>query len=755
MENSTSPAAPAGFLRNWPVLAVFVAGLVVTLFSLFLYQQNRRQDTIELAGQDAAEYQRLLQRGGDSYVHLNRDVAGLFAAADDVTPREFAVYVRSVHAFDTHPGLGYIGYVPRVPNMSPVPNESAAAADPNFAYPLLYRVSERNGATQLGGPDFSSIPERWEAMQQARDLGKSIATARHGSADAADAADARNAVVIVTPVYGPARTVDTVEQRRAALTGFVVSSFVADEVVERVMGSKFKDLFDLEIYDGTVDRAHVLYDGDNQPHVLVADDYPVALQETVDFAERSWLLYFYPKPAYFKKYDSRHDWLLLLSGALLSALLAFLTSSWQHRRHAKRLQHEYAQRFHAVFEHHPAAVFALDPQWRFINANTKALEEFEIGADQLIGSSAERRVAPEAVAPARALFARALQGETVTYDSTIVTGQGKQLDVSVVLIPVTADGKVSSVLGIAQNITERKRAEWRLQESRQMLQLVIDNIPQRVFWKDTELLYLGCNKAFCEDAGVAHPEETIGKTDHDFPWKAYADAYRQDDRATMESGAAKINDEKPYRRTDGSEYWLRTSKIPLRNNDGQVIGILGVYEDISERKQLEQKLKKMAHYDTLTGLPSRAYFYDRLGQAIKRSKRNGSLLGLMYFDIDRFKFINDSYGHDAGDAVIAQFAQRLKDTVREIDIVGRLGGDEFCLVVEDLASRDAATALARKLIEAMQPAMRLDTLTLQISTSIGIAFHAPGLSADELVRRADQAMYRAKQAGRNRFEIDD
>jgi diguanylate cyclase (GGDEF)-like protein/PAS domain S-box-containing protein len=310
------------------------------------------------------------------------------------------------------------------------------------------------------------------------------------------------------------------------------------------------------------------------------------------------------------------------------------------------------------------------------------------------------------------------------------------------------------VLGIAQNITERKLAEWKLRDSRQMLQLVIDNIPQRVFWKNTELDFLGCNKAFCEDAGVTHPDETIGKTDYDFPWKAKAESYQRADRETMQSGIAEINYEEPQPWKDGSEYWLRTSKIPLTNSEGQTIGILGMYEDITERKQLEHKLEQMAHYDSLTGLPNRAFFYEQLQQAIRRSKRHGSVLALMYFDIDKFKHINDTYGHDVGDAAIAEFAKRVKSTVREIDIVGRLGGDEFCLIVEDLSSDQAAEAVATKLIEAVQLTFQIREMALRISTSIGIAFHQPGMAADELINKADHAMYIAKQSGRNRFQME-
>jgi diguanylate cyclase (GGDEF)-like protein len=175
-----------------------------------------------------------------------------------------------------------------------------------------------------------------------------------------------------------------------------------------------------------------------------------------------------------------------------------------------------------------------------------------------------------------------------------------------------------------------------------------------------------------------------------------------------------------------------------------------MYEDITERKRLEQRMQHMALYDSLTGLPNRAHFLACLEQAVDKAAWRGTLVGLMYFDIDKFKRINDTHGHDVGDQVIVTFANRVKDAIRESDVVGRLGGDEFCLLV-DLPNRQAAHLLAAKLIDAMRPVMQVGATALKVGTSIGIAFHEPGMKADALIRRADQAMYLAKQGGGNQF----
>lgn len=130
-----------------------------------------------------------------------------------------------------------------------------------------------------------------------------------------------------------------------------------------------------------------------------------------------------------------------------------------------------------------------------------------------------------------------------------------------------------------------------VQSGLELLPLIMNNIPQAVFWKDRNLVYLGCNRAFAEDTGFSSPEEIIGKTDFDLPWKEQAELYRGDDRLVMESGESKLNYEEAQTTPDGSTIWLNTSKIPMREN-GQVVAVLGMYEDITIRKQAEQAIKE-------------------------------------------------------------------------------------------------------------------------------------------------------------------
>lgn len=153
-------------------------------------------------------------------------------------------------------------------------------------------------------------------------------------------------------------------------------------------------------------------------------------------------------------------------------------------------------------------------------------------------------------------------------------------------------GQVPGSIWILQDITERKRAEEAVRESRQMLQLVMDNVPQSIFWKDKDLVYLGCNRRFAVDAGLSSPEEIVGKRDTDLAWREQAELYNVDDRRVMEANQPKVNFEEPQTTPTGEKIWLQTSKVPLHDSQGNVIGILGMYGDITERKRTEEALQK-------------------------------------------------------------------------------------------------------------------------------------------------------------------
>lgn len=206
------------------------------------------------------------------------------------------------------------------------------------------------------------------------------------------------------------------------------------------------------------------------------------------------------------------------------------------------------------------------------------------------------------------------------------------------------------------------------------------------------------------------------------------------------------------KRKDGEEFPIEFSVAELRH--GSQLLFIGIIRDISERRRAEERIRHLAHHDTLTGLPNRHLFNDRLAMALSRARRSGAKLALMYVDLDRFKPINDTLGHEAGDAVLKTVAERLSQSLRKVDTVARVGGDEFVVIAESITSVEDAGVVARKILESLREPIAFRVHECQIGCSIGISlFPEHGEDPDTLCRTADSAMYAVKAAGRNDFRI--
>ena len=250
------------------------------------------------------------------------------------------------------------------------------------------------------------------------------------------------------------------------------------------------------------------------------------------------------------------------------------------------------------------------------------------------------------------------------------------------------------------------------------------------------------------------PDELVGKN--------FYDLFHPDDLKTKRRIFSKLIQEPDdksvsyrLRRKDSTYMWLETNSKPINDTEsGQLLEIVAVSRDITERKETEERLLYLANYDSLTGLPNRALFRDRLRRAIARAQRNETRVALLFLDLDRFKNINDSLGHHAGDQLLRGVARRLKQYARKGDTVARLGGDEFTVILEGIANADDAAHVASKILELMEPAYKLDGHEVVATPSIGITIY-PDDAADmrTLLKNADTAMYRSKERGRNRYQF--
>ncbi len=219
-------------------------------------------------------------------------------------------------------------------------------------------------------------------------------------------------------------------------------------------------------------------------------------------------------------------------------------------------------------------------------------------------------------------------------------------------------------------------------------------------------------------------------------------------------GGEIFNDVLVNRRKDGSLYYEEKLISPIKDGDGNITHFVATARDITERMAAQVRLAHLAHHDALTELPNRALFLDRLKQALARARWHGRLVAVIFLDLDRFKVINDTLGHDIGDRLLQQMSARLHSSVRARDTVARFGGDEFAILLDDVASENDIGHVARKVLETLTPAFDIEGRELYVSASLGISLYPnDGDDARTLLKNADTAMYRAKESGKNNYQF--
>lgn len=320
-------------------------------------------------------------------------------------------------------------------------------------------------------------------------------------------------------------------------------------------------------------------------------------------------------------------------------------------------------------------------------------------------------------------------------------------DVALTLIRDAAERPVE-VMGITRDITEQRR----LREALQVRLVAIEAAAESFMITDRNGIIEYVNPAFTSMTGFA-PEEAIGNKPNIVKSDLHPPEFYQELWATITAGQVwrgEITNRDRY----GRIYIDSTAIAPVMNDDGEIIHYVAVKHDITERKEMEERMEHMAHFDMLTGVPNRQLFFERLEQSISLARRHQERLALLFIDLDGFKEINDTLGHEAGDAVLREIAVRLHGEIRESDTVARVGGDEFVVLINTLQSSDNLEGIVRKLLDGITLPILLSGELHVIGASIGVSlFPEHGLTAASLLSRADSAMYQSKRAGKNRWTL--
>ncbi|CAE6761861.1 hypothetical protein R69746_03428 [Paraburkholderia aspalathi] len=581
----------------------------------------------------------------------------------------------------------------------------------------------------------------------------------------------------------------------------------------------------------------------------------------------------------------RAMFLLIVTMLAGSALLIFTfgarESSAREKLRTVRALGRNDERFRGLFDDHPVPMYIFDRETlRFLAVNAAAIQQYGYSESEFLGMTI-RAIRPNG--EISRLESHMQRSDTAQHGRTMAgvwhhrRKDGSMISADISYHALNFMGRAAFFV-LADDVTEQINTEAEAQRSNQMLETVMDNIPQRIFWKDHESRYLGCNMAFARDAGLSYPEQVVGKSDSDMPWRAFADLLNEHDKEVVTTGVPKMSFEVDLV-IDGVHRTTVTSKLPFTDGDGRVIGVLGSYTDITERKRADlalrlqsraldasvnailitapspsgnlieyvnpafmritgydpaevighdcrvlqrddrdqegvalirqalaanrevsavvrnyrkdgalfwnqlfiapvpnaegvithhigvindvtdliryqEQLEYQANYDSLTRLPNRNLLRDRLQHALIVAQRHHKGVAVVFIDLDGFKNVNDSLGHSVGDRLLSVVAERLARCTRTSDTVARHGGDEFVIVMTDTVDEQSLIAWMERVRASISEPVWLDGTELYVGCSMGASlFPQDGEDAETLMKKADLAMYRAKDMGRNTFQF--
>ncbi|WP_245904557.1 sensor domain-containing phosphodiesterase [Billgrantia lactosivorans] len=429
---------------------------------------------------------------------------------------------------------------------------------------------------------------------------------------------------------------------------------------------------------------------------------------------------------------------------------AELVSLAVEREHNREALKENEQRYRSMFTYHPDAVFSLDLEGNFTTANAACSRVTGYSMEALIGLHFSQLAQPEDRERIESLYRDADKGEAFRYSVTIQHREARRVYLDVTNLPIVVNDRIIGFYGIAKDMTERHRRETDLRILQRSVEASINGIIiTDARQPKNPIIYV--NEAFERITGYRR-DEVMGRS------CSMLQGSETDPESLAQlrdaiSQRREINVTLCNYRKDGTPFWNNLYLAPVKDGNGSVTHFVGIQHDISERKSYEAKLSYHASHDALTGLANRSLFEDHLVHDVLLAQRHGCHLAVLFLDLDDFKPINDSLGHEVGDQVLIQAAQRLTEELNPGDTLARFGGDEFVILLPELEREEDAIRLVEGLLACLRRPYRVGDHELYIGASVGIAFLNKGLESPvELIQQADMAMYRAKQKGRNAWE---
>ncbi|KRA14239.1 MULTISPECIES: EAL domain-containing protein [unclassified Acidovorax] len=760
-------------------MGVAVLGLVVSLW--LAQHQAASMAQIEEARftQETRAFTEALSQRIAGHTEVVNGLRGLFTANPRLSRLDFERAASEMEVGQRYPGVRNLSFTRWVPGREREAYEARVRADTSLSPDGLpqfkihppgeraeYFVAEylwpMFGNEGVLGLDISAQPANLAAMRYSRDSGQTVVSAPF---DLLQETTHRAGIVIRVPVFDP--TAGTAEQR---FVGAVASTLRVYDLVQGLGSQGFLN----GIAVAMADLGPVRPDsGDAMVRPLLEQTAPGLpgvrpLVRELGVHDRRWQLTFYPTRSFLTASETRLPWLAGLAAAVVSLLLASVVALLVRQRTLALVRaqlsddarRESEERFRALFNQATVGVAQVDSATgQFVRVNQRYADILGYSPEEMVGMTFQSLTHPDDLAADLAQVRRLQSGDVPEYrlEKRYIHKDGHEVWGDLTVSSMWASGSAPGHhIAVVQDITARKRMEENLRANEQRLRSILERLPMGLCLVQDDGLISFRNQRYVQICG--YTQEEVPDTDtwwqRAYPDAAERDAIRQRLLDTRHLGVIPLA-EYTIRCADGKYKPVEISGIFVEG------GRLITMQDLSERKAAEEEINQLAYYDPLTRLPNRRLLMDRLQQALATSARHQRSGALLMLDLDNFKTVNETRGHDRGDALLLQVAHRLRGCVHEDDTVARQGGDEFVVVLEDLGdSPEEAAARAedvgQRILGVLREPYQIDGAAHHSSLSMGVTIYSGTReTVDELLKRADLALYQAKNAGRDTLRFYD
>ena len=757
-------------------IGVAALGLVLSLW--LAQHQAASMAQIEEARftQETRAFSDALSQRIAGHTEVVNGLRGLFTANPRLSRLDFERAASEMEVGQRYPGVRNLSFTRWVPGPEREAYEARVRADTSLSPEGLpqfkihppgeraeYFVAEylwpMFGNESVLGLDISAQPTNLAAMRYSRDSGQTVVSAPF---DLLQESTHRAGIVIRVPVFDP--TAGTAEQR---FVGAVASTLRVYDLVQGLGSQGFLNGIAVSMDDLGPVRPN---SGDNAVRPLLEQTAPGLpgarpLVRVLAVHDRRWQLTFYPTRSFLTPSETRLPWLAGLAAALVSLLLASTVALLVRQRTlalvraqlSDEARRESEERFRALFNQATVGVAQVDSATgQFVRVNQRYADILGYSPQELVGMTFQSLTHPDDLAADLAHVRRLQSGDVPEYrlEKRYIHKDGHEVWGDLTVSSMWASGSAPGYhIAVVQDITARKRMEENLRANEQRLRSILERLPMGLCLVQDDGLISFRNARYVQICGYTQEEVPDTNTwwQRAYPDATEREAIRQRLLDTSHQGIIPLA-EYTIRCADGKYKPVEISGIFVEG------GRLITMQDLSERKAAEEEINQLAYYDRL---PNRRLLMDRLQQALATSARHHRSGALLMLDLDNFKTVNETRGHDRGDALLLQVAHRLRSCVHEDDTVARQGGDEFVVVLEDLGdSPEEAAARAedvgQRILGVLREPYQIDGDAHHSSLSMGVTIYSGTReTVDELLKRADLALYQAKNAGRDTLRFYD